>query len=421
MNHTSHDARVLIVDDERNMCKLIETDLRLRSMASLSCNSSSEAMEALQQSEFDVVLTDIRLPGASGLQLCGQLSQLRPDLPVIVMPAFGTLETAVSAIRNGAYDFITKPIEVDLLAITLRRAIEKRCLTQQVRLLKSTREPTTVIGEILGQSPVMQVLFENLAQVFASDAAVLISGESGTGKELVARAIHTHSRRANRPFVAVNCAALTESLLESELFGHVKGAFTDARSERRGLFLEAEGGVLLLDEMGEMPVTFQVKLLRALEERKVRPVGSDREVPFDVRVLTAANRDLERAVEEGQFREDLFYRINVIGVELPPLRSRGTDILRLAEHFIRRFAASEKKPVAGMADGVGEKLLGYSWPGNIRELRNVIERTVALTRIDQITLEDLPEPIRNFCGSNQTQAARSLGLNRRTIFRKLKE
>lgn len=251
-------------------------------------------------------------------------------------------------------------------------------------------------------------------------------------------------------FVAVNCAALSESLLESELFGHVKGAFTDARGERRGLFLEADGGVLLLDEMGEMPMAMQVKLLRALEERKVRPVGSDKETAFDVRVLTATNRDLEAAVAEGRFREDLYYRINVIGIELPPLRSRGNDILRLAEHFTTRFSESENKPVSGLADGVAEKLLGYSWPGNVRELRNVIERAVALTRYDKITVEDLPDKVRNFtggtvfiggldpaelvsmeeierryinhvleaCGGNQTQAAHILGLDRKTIYRK---
>ncbi|MEZ6097836.1 MAG: sigma-54 dependent transcriptional regulator [Pirellulaceae bacterium] len=453
MNDQINDGRVLIVDDEPKMCKLIETDLRLRGMQSQVCTSAAEAMEAFRQSDFDVVLTDVRMPGTSGLQLCQQLSETRPDIPVIVMTAFGTLETAVSAMRNGAYDFITKPIEMDLLSITLRRALERRRLTEQIRLLESSHESRTAFGEVLGQSPAMLALYDQLQQVAASDAAVLITGESGTGKELVARAIRANSRRAKQPFVAVNCAALSETLLESELFGHVKGAFTDARSERRGLFLEANGGVLLLDEMGEMPISMQVKLLRALEERKVRPVGSDKEMPFDVRVLCATNRDLEAAVADGRFREDLYYRIHVIGIELPPLRSRGTDILRLAEHFVKRFAVSEDKPVAGLAEGVAEKLLSYSWPGNVRELRNVIERAVALTRYDKITVEDLPEKVRNFtggtifiggldpselvsleeierryinhvleaCSGNQTQAARILGLNRKTIYRKAKE
>ncbi len=368
------------------------------------------------------------------------------------MTAFGTLETAISAMRAGAYDFIIKPIEMDLLSITLRRAIEHRRLTEQVRLLESSQESASAFGEVLGQSPVMRTLYDQLHQVADSDAAVLITGESGTGKELVARSIHAGSRRSGKPFVAINCAALTETLLESELFGHVKGAFTDARGERRGLFLEADGGTLLLDEMGEMPMSMQVKLLRTLEERKVRPVGSDKETPFDVRVLTATNRDLESAVAEGRFREDLYYRINVIGIELPPLRARGTDILRLAEHFQTLFAKAENKPIKGLAEGVAEKLLGYSWPGNVRELRNVMERAVALTRYDKITVEDLPEKIREFrggtvfiggldptefvsmeeierryiahvleaVGGNQTQAARILGLDRKTIYRKLK-
>tara|TARA_R110002073_G_scaffold204042_2_gene363862 strand:- start:246 stop:1178 length:933 start_codon:yes stop_codon:yes gene_type:complete len=306
---------------------------------------------------------------------------------------------------------------------------------------------------MIGSSPAMQKLYDQLERVAVSDAGVLITGESGTGKELVSRSIHAHSRRAEKPFVAINCAALSEALLESELFGHVKGAFTDARSERRGLFLEADGGTLLLDEMGEMPMSMQVKLLRTLEERVLRPVGSDKELPFDVRVICATNRDLESAVSDGKFREDLFYRINVIGLHLPPLRSRGTDVLRLAEHFLKQFSTAENKHVTDLAEGVAEKLLQYHWPGNIRELRNVMERAVALTRHDKITVADLPEKITNYqsnqilidgldpeelvsleelerryithvleaTGGNQSQAARILGLDRKTIYRKLKQ
>lgn len=452
MNSIATTANVLIVDDERNMCELIETDLKLRGIKSRWFLSAPEAIEAMRQENFDVVLTDVKMPGTTGLQLCSQITQARPDVPVIVMTAFGTLDTAIAAMRAGAYDFITKPIEMDLLAITLRRAIEHRQLTEQVRLLKASADDAKGFGEMIGKSSAMVKLYDQLERVAQSDAAVLISGESGTGKELVAKSIHTNSRRSAKPFVAVNCGALSETLLESELFGHVKGAFTDARNERRGLFLEADGGTLLLDEMGEMPMSMQVKLLRALEERTVRPVGSDKEAPFDVRVLTATNRDLETAVAEGRFREDLFYRINVIGLQLPPLRSRGTDTLRLAEHFLKQFAKAEGKSIEGLAEGVAEKLLGYSWPGNIRELRNVMERAVALTRYDKITIEDLPEKISNFTGGtvfiggldpselvpmeeierryishvldatggNQTQAARILGLDRKTIYRKLK-
>lgn len=452
MNEPHGKARVLIVDDEQNMCELIETDLSLRGIASRWTTSAAEAIDAIHEEDFDVVLTDVRMPGTTGIHLCSQLSEARPDLPVVVMTAFGSMETAVAAIRSGAYDFITKPIEMDVLSIVLNRAIKHHQLTRQVRVLQAAQENVSGFGELLGQSPLMQDLYRQLEQVAASDAAVLITGESGTGKEMVSRSIHASSRRSKKPFVAINCGALSETLLESELFGHVKGAFTDARGARQGLFLEADGGTLFLDELGEMPMPMQVKLLRALEERTVRPVGSDNETPFDVRLLTATNRDLETAVEEGRFREDLFYRINVIGLEMPPLRSRGTDILRLADHFQKQFAASEKKPVEGFADGVGEKLLSYSWPGNVRELRNVMERAVALTRYDKITVEDLPKKVREFSGGtvfiggmdptelvplevierryithvleavggNQTQAARVLGMDRKTIYRKLK-
>ena len=451
MSNDTTSPRVLIVDDQQSMCELIETDLRLRELDSRWFTSAEEALEALRKEDFDVVLTDVKMPGTSGLELCREISQSRPDIPVVVMTAFGTLETAITAMRAGAYDFITKPIEMDLLAITLRRAIEHRRLSEQVRLLEASAGGER-FGEMIGQSPAMRTLYDQLHRIAQSDAAVLITGESGTGKELVARSIHAGSRRAEKPFVAVNCAALSETLLESELFGHVKGAYTDARSERRGLFVEADGGTLLLDEMGEMPISMQVKLLRVLEESKVRPVGSDKETPIDVRVLAATNRDLETAVAEGRFREDLYYRINVIGIHLPPLRSRGNDALRIADHFLQQFAASEGKPVTGLSDAVKEKLLAYSWPGNIRELRNVIERAVALTRHDKITVEDLPEKVRDFrggtvfiggldpnelvsmeeielryiahvldaVGGNQTQAARILGLDRKTIYRKLK-
>jgi len=453
MTKKNDSPNILVVDDERNMCELIEMDLRLRGIQSNWCTSATEAIQKIHQADFDAVLTDVRMPGTTGLQLCQQLTQLRPDVPVIVMTAFGTLETAIVAMRSGAYDFITKPIEMDLLSITLMRAVQHRRLTQQVKLLEASSEGIKSFGEVLGQSDIMQRLYDHLQQVAQSDATVLITGESGTGKELVARSIHVHSRRSSEPFVAINCAALTDTLLESELFGHVKGAFTDAKGERRGLFIEANNGTLLLDEIGEMPMSMQAKLLRALEERKVRAVGSDKELGFDVRVLASTNRDLETAVAENRFREDLYYRINVIGIELPALRSRGTDILRLAENFQKRFAEKEKKPITGFADGVAEKLLSYSWPGNVRELRNVLERAVALTRYDKITVEDLPEKIRDFrsgtvfiggldptelvsmeeverryiahvlevVNGNQTHAARILGLDRKTLYRKCKQ
>lgn len=445
-------GNVLIVDDDRDMCELLDTALRLRGYQTWWRQSAAQALELVSQEDVDVVLTDVRMPGTSGLQLCDELHRSRPDLPVVVMTAFGSMETAVAAMRSGAYDFITKPIEMDVLALTIKRAVERQQLGRQVRLLREQNSLADGFGELLGQSPAMRELYDQLARIADSDTSVLITGESGTGKELVARSIHQRSSRSDKPFVAVNCAALSETLLESELFGHTKGAFTDAKTERKGLFLEAEGGTLLLDEMGDMPLAMQVKLLRALEENRVRPVGSDRDVPFNVRLLTATHRDLEAAVEEESFRQDLYYRINVLQLHLPPLRARGTDVLLLAKHFIERFAVKAGKPIQGMDDAAAERLLAYSWPGNIRELRNVIERAVTLARHDLLTVDDLPEKIRSYRGStvfiggddptelvsleeierryidhvlqavdqNQTQAAKILGVDRKTLYRKLK-
>lgn len=443
---------VLVVDDEKAMCELIDTTLRMRKFETVSCQSAEQAMELLNQRDFDVVLTDVKMPGTTGLQLCQQINRLRPDIPVVVMTAFGTMETAVAAIRSGAYDFLTKPVELELLSLTIARAVERRELANQIHLLEQRISAGDARGELLGDSEPMNQLYDQMERVASADASILITGESGTGKELVARSIHRMSSRSDQPFVAVNCAALSENLLESELFGHVEGAFTDAKNQRQGLFLEAQGGTLLLDEMGDMPPTMQVKLLRALEEGTLRPVGGDQEIEFDVRVLAATHRDLETAVEEGRFRQDLFYRINVIQIHLPPLRARGSDILTLAAHYIDQFAENSGKQVSGLASSAAEKLLAYSWPGNVRELRNVMERAVALTRHDTITLEDLPDKVRDYrsesilidtddptellsleeielryiehvlraTDGNRTQAARILGLDRKTLYRKLK-
>ncbi|NIL99123.1 MAG: response regulator [Planctomycetales bacterium] len=446
-------ARILIVDDEQSMCDLLEADLGCRGLDTTCFTSAELAFAAVQQQPFDVVLTDLKMPGVDGIQLCERIVANRPDIPVVVMTAFGSLETAVQAIRAGAYDFITKPVEMDMLALTLQRAVDHRALQEKVKLLSEAVERTQRFDQILGASPPMQKLFDQLARIADSETSVLITGESGTGKEMVARAIHNKSRRAAAPFVAVNCAALPETLIESELFGHAQGAFTDARADRKGLFLQAEGGTLFLDEIGDLPLPMQAKLLRALEERRLRPVGGDCELPFDVRLITATNRDLDTAVEEQRFREDLFFRVNVIQIELPPLRARGTDILLLAQHFIELFTARSGKQVGGMSESVAEKLLAYSWPGNVRELRNAIEHAVALARYDQLAVEDLPEKIRDYSGrcvvlagdnptelvpmeeverryilhvldavgGNKTLAARTLGLDRKTLYRKLSQ
>jgi DNA-binding NtrC family response regulator len=444
-------GHILIVDDERSNCEMIEADLRLRDFRATWFTDAASALAALGRDEFDAVLTDLRMPVINGAELCTRITANRPDIPVIVMTAFGSLETAVAAIRVGAYDFVTKPIEMDLLAISLERAVRHHRLQQQVNRLSHAIEQSSQFEEILGASPAMQRLFDELSRIADTETTVLVTGESGTGKELVARAIHKRSRRNSRPFVAVNCAAIPETLLESELFGHAKGAFTDAHSDRKGLLLQAEQGTLFLDEIGELPMTMQVKLLRALEERTVRPVGGNQELPFDVRLIAATNRDLETSIEEDRFREDLLYRINVIHLHLPPLRARGTDVLLIAQQFLKVFAARSGKHVRGLSESIAERLLNYSWPGNVRELRNVIERAVALARYDQLSVDDLPEKIRQYqsqqviiggedplelvsleelerryirhvlqtVGQNKTLASRILGLDRKTLYRKL--
>ena len=446
-------GKILIVDDEQAMCELLEADLRLRDFQPDWYTSADAALQAVKKESYDVVLTDLNMPGINGIELCQQIVTNRPDIPVVMMTAFGSLESAIDAIRAGAYDFVTKPIEMDLLSMTLARAVKHRQLEEKIKFLNEAVARSERFGDILGTSPAMQELFDQLQRIADSETSVLITGESGTGKELVARAIHRQSRRNKKSFVAVNCAALPDALLESELFGHSAGAFTDARGERKGLLSQAEGGTLLLDEVGELPLSVQPKLLRALEENCMRPVGSDEEIPFNVRILTATNRDLETAIEEGRFREDLFFRINVIQCDLPPLRARGTDTLVLAQKFLETFAQRSGKKVTDISKGVAEKLLTYTWPGNVRELRNVIERAVALTRYDRLGVEDLPEKIRDFqnsqvlfsgndptemvsleeiekryiqhvlqaVGNNKTLAARVLGLDRKTLYRKLRQ
>ena len=446
-------GRVLIVDDDQSMCELIEADLASRNIQSEWRTSAAEALLIIQDGHFDVILTDLQMPGLNGLALCERIVANRPDIPVVVMTAFGSLEAAVAAMRAGAYDFVSKPVELDLLAIRLERAIQHRSLSEQVRMLSDRVQQANRFSKLLGESPAMKRLFDDLRRIAETDTSVLITGESGTGKELVARALHEQSRRRTKPFVAINCAALPESLLESELFGHKRGSFTDAVSDQRGLFLQADGGTLFLDELGEFPLALQPKLLRALEERMVRPVGSDKEIPFDVRLIAATNRDLETAVEEKRFREDLYFRVNVIQIKVPPLRSRGTDVLLLAQHYLEDFATRNGKKVVGLSDATAQKLLDYEWPGNVRELRNAIERAVALARFDRIAVDDLPDKIRNYRGTqlelggdnpsellkmeeverryiqhvlkvthgNRTLTAQILGFDRKTLYRKLKQ
>jgi DNA-binding NtrC family response regulator len=444
-------GRVLIVDDEASLCDLVVDHLRRDGFEASAHRRAEAALEELPERELDVVLTDLRMPGMSGAELCERIVASRPDVPVVVMTAFGSMETAVAALRAGAHDFVTKPIELEVLSLVLDRAVRFRALQHQVKVLTREAEASRRFSGLVGESPAMRRLFSQLDRVADSEAPVLILGESGSGKELVARALHQRSRRENGPFVAINCAALPEALVESELFGHARGAFTDARTARNGLLREADGGTLLLDEIGDLPLPLQPKLLRALEEGRFRPVGSDREVTFDVRVVAATHRDLEQAVEEGRFREDLYFRINVVRIEVPPLRTRGTDVLLLAQRFLKRSASRAEKQVTGISDAAARKLMEYRWPGNVRELRNAIAHAVALTAYDTIAPEDLPQkigaerPSRMFLGAedpaglvpleeverryvhhvleatagNRTAAAKILGLDRKTLYRKL--
>jgi DNA-binding NtrC family response regulator len=444
-------GRVLLVDDDPSMLELLQARLTRRGFTVTSVTRPEAAVPLVLEQPFDVVLTDLNMQGLSGTELCERVVANLPDLPVVVVTAFGSMETAVAAIRAGAYDFITKPVEMDALVHTLTRAVQHSQLKGEVVRLKKVVTESQRLGGLLGSSPPMLKVYDLINRVADSDATVIIHGESGTGKELVARALHDKSRRASGPFVAVNCAAMPEALLESELFGHARGAFTDAKTARAGLFAQANGGTLLLDEVGEMPLGLQPKLLRALQERQVRPVGGNHEVPFEVRLVAATHRDLEGMVEEQRFREDLYYRLNVVQLELPPLRARGGDCLLLAQHFIEHFAARANKRVTGLGEAVAERLMSYSWPGNVRELRNCIERAVAVTRTERLTVDDLPEKIRAYRASqvvvasldpselttleeverryilrvmeevkgNKSLAAQILGLDRKTLYRKL--
>ncbi len=471
--------KILIVEDQASMQQLLEDFLEPVGFEITCCDSATEACEllgidssastsddfdfgtpteesnksgSLEIPEFALVLTDVKMPGIDGLEFCRRVKQRFAHLPVIVMTAYGSLETAVEALRAGAFDFVTKPVELALLKASLIRAAEYNRLRNRIRVLESQIQAET-FDTLIGQSDVMLRLKEQLSRVVDSPAAVLLTGESGSGKEVVARALHQESLRAKQPFIAVNCAALPESLLESELFGHVKGAFTDAKADRVGLFLQANGGTLFLDEIGEMPIEMQPKLLRALEQKTVRPVGGKSEQPFDVHLITATNRDLEAAIEQKTFREDLYYRINVLELAVPPLRSRGTDVLLIANYFLQQFAESMDKNVVRFDDEVLHQFLQYDWPGNVRELRNIVQRSIVLTQQATISSDVLPVKISSYqskqlvidesdnqpldslevierryiryvlqrTGGNKTEAAKVLGLDRKTLYRRLKE
>lgn len=440
---------VLVVDDEPSNLTSIEKIFQRDGMTVLTAHNAREALDILRVHPVDVVLTDVMMPATSGLELLRAVKQLAPDVELVLMTAYGTVEAAVQAMRDGAYDFVEKPLKRMTIVKTVRKAAERRSLTLENRQLR--QELSVLVGrEIVGSSAALRRVLDIALQAAPSSATVLVLGESGTGKELLARFIHQHSSRRDKPFVAVNCSAIPESILEAELFGHEKGAFTGAVSKREGRFARADGGTLFLDEIGELSPAVQVKLLRVLQEGEYEPVGGEPH-KADVRIVTATNRDLAGEVAAGRFRSDLYYRLNVIALTAPPLRTRREDIPLLVDHFLTVYCKKNAKPRLSVARETLQKMAGYSWPGNVRELENVVERAVVLCRSDTLRLEDLPETIvenENVTDStitfgvgtpldeverrliretlrhakgDKSVAAQLLGISTRTIYRKLGE
>jgi DNA-binding NtrC family response regulator len=396
-------ARILVVDDEANARNALAEILREEGYQVETAADGFKALGRLDSFQPDLVLSDLKMPGMDGVELLGRLKRM-PDLrvEVIMTTAFGAVETAVAAMRAGASDYLTKPLNTDELFVVVERALERAHLRQEAAALREQLKNRYNFKNIIGAAPEMQQLFKSIAQVAPSRATVLLSGESGTGKELVAAAIHHSSTRADKPFIKLHCAALAESLLESELFGHERGAFTGADRRREGRFEQASDGTLFLDEIGEITPKIQVKLLRVLQEREFERVGGNQTIRVDVRVIAATNRDLKEMVAAGTFREDLFYRLNVINVHLPPLRARSSDVPALALYFTKRYADENGKPVTKLSDAALTKLAHYNWPGNVRELENVIERAVVLCEGDTIDAHHLPGELQSSKDRNDT-------------------
>ena len=439
---------LLIVEDEettRELCATVATQSGLRSSA---VASAEQALEVIEQSAVDIVLTDLKLPGMSGLMLLKRLSELYPQISVIVLTQYGTIDSAIEATRMGALDYVTKPFRIDELRARIDRAVQAVDLQQENRLLREQLHARVAFGSFVGASEKMQRVYRMIEKVSSRDYSVLILGESGTGKELVARAVHYSSPRKDRPFVPVDCSAITPTLIESELFGYVRGAFTGAVHSKQGLLESASGGTLFLDEIGEMPVDMQSKLLRALQEREVKPVGSTERRHIDVRIIAATNRDLDAGIRAGTFRQDLFFRLNVVQIKLPPLRERKTDIPLLVASFLEKYTKADE-PVPPLSEDAMLRLMAYDWPGNVRELENAVERSLALTSGPVIHVGDLPTNlhypgvdklpqkdeilpldelerraiIRTLRQTNNDKvaAAKILGIGKTTLYRKLKQ
>jgi two-component system response regulator HydG len=449
---------ILVVDDDPGHLSMLTTVLSGWDFRVEGAASGQKALAAIREKPRDLVLTDVRMAGMDGIEVLRAVKEYNPAMPVLIMTAYSSVETAVTALKNGAYDYLIKPLDMDVLRLTMDRALDHLRLRTENRALKERLAEGFQSDEIIGQSPAMKELLDMAALAAPTEATVLVTGESGTGKELVARAIHLNSPRKNGPLITVNCAALAETLLESELFGHEKGAFTGADRRREGRFMAADKGTIFLDEIGEISPATQAKLLRVIQEREVERVGGDRPIGVDVRILAATNRDLKAEVEAGRFREDLYYRLNVLVLAVPPLRERREDIPLLAAHFLGRFAKKNRKSVKGFSPGAMEALLHHPWPGNVRELENAVERGVILAVGDYLTERELPpgvaaavpdmppgvgrighdpadlagQPLEDIeqrailatlkeTGGNKSEAARVLGITRATLHKKLKK
>jgi DNA-binding NtrC family response regulator len=446
-------ATILIVEDDAAMRAFLHEVLEEDGYAVEVAAGGRAGIERVRQGGIDLVVSDVKMPDLDGLDMLREIKAVTPSPHVITITAFGSIDTAIRAVKLGAFDYITKPFDVDQLNLSVSKALAERALRSEVARLQDEVQKNYRWGNIIGRSAPMQEMFGVIRRLSGSSIAVLITGASGTGKELVAKAIHFNSRRRERPFVPLNCAAIPETLLESELFGYKRGAFTDARGDKAGLFVEADGGTIFLDEIAELSPALQAKLLRVLQEGEIRPLGAARSEKIDVRVVAATNKDLEARLGNGTFREDLYYRLNGVHLHLPALRDRPEDILDLAEHFLARNVAKAGKPVRGFHETARKALLAYGWPGNVRELENVVERAVALTESPVVQSEDLPAVVRErrtaseddlgaavargltlaevereFIkrvlaaeGGNKTRAAQHLGLDRKTLYRKLEE
>jgi two-component system response regulator PilR (NtrC family) len=401
-------GNILIVDDERSMREFLAIFLRRAGHRVEAAAGGHEGVATLRSREFDVVITDLRMPEVGGLEILAEAKKLYPETQVVVVTAFATTETAIAAMKAGAYDYLTKPFKVDEVGLVVERALERRALHRDNVVLRDEIKGRYKLDRLIGKSPAMHRVFEMVRKIAPARTSVLLIGESGTGKELAARAVHELSPRNDKPFVAVNCGAIPETLIESELFGHVRGSFTGANTDKQGLFEAAHGGTLLLDEVAELPVAMQVKLLRVLQERKVKPVGGVNEREVDVRIVAATNRDLETEVEKGTFRQDLFYRLNVIQLRLPPLRDRREDIPLLVDHFIRKFSAEHGRPVTGTDPDAMSALMGYHFPGNVRELENLMERAVTLAAGDRVSSDALPT-LKGLSAADSTLETPALG------------